>query len=146
VVACAFRSRLTKARWVEGKVKMRKIALIAMSLAALLFSLRTVSASDSITGKWTFVFDTDGGPREFAADLKLDGDKVSGKFAGKDDAKKAEVKGTFKDQKIDLAFPFQSDEANMTDTLAITGKLEKDALAGNWTFNQWSGTYKARRN
>lgn len=120
---------------------MRKIALVGLGVIALLFCLRTVSASDPITGKWTFVFDTEGGPREFAADLKLDGDKVSGKFAEKGD-----VKGTFKEQKIDLAFPFHSDEADMTDTLTITGKLEKDALAGDWTFSQWSGTYKARRN
>lgn len=121
---------------------MRKIAFVALGLAALLFiSLRIVSGADSdpITGKWTFVFDTEGGPREFTADFKLDGDKVVGKFA------EADVKGTFKDQKIDLAFPFHSDEAGMTDTLTITGKLEKDALAGDWAFNQWSGTYKAQR-
>lgn len=119
---------------------MRKIALVLLGLAALLFSLGTVSASDPITGKWTFVFDTEGGPREFTADLKLDGDKVTGKFA-----EKADVKGTFKDQKINLAFPFQSDEANMTDTLTITGKLEKDTLTGDWGFSQYSGTYKAQR-
>ena len=120
---------------------MRKVTLVALILAALLFSLKGVSASDPITGKWTFVFDTEGGPREFAADLKLDGEKVSGKFG-----EKADVKGMFKDEKIDLAFPFESQEANMTDTLKITGKLEKDALAGNWTFSEYSGTYKARRN
>lgn len=119
---------------------MRKIALVALGLVALLFSVRAVSASDPITGKWTFVFDTEGGPREFTADLKLDGDKVSGKFG-----EKADVKGTFKDQKIDLAFPFQSEEADMTDTLKITGKLEKDALTGEWAFNQWSGNYKAAK-
>jgi hypothetical protein len=34
----------------------------------------------------------------------------------------------------------------MTDTLKITGKLEKGALAGDWTFSQYSGTYEARRN
>ena len=120
---------------------MRKIALVTLVVTAVLFSLQTVSASDPITGKWTFVFDTEGGPREFAADLKLDGDKVSGKFA-----EKADVKGTFKEQKIDLAFPFQADEVDVTDTLKITGKLEKDALAGDWAFSQWSGTYKAQRN
>ena len=122
-------------------MKMRKLALVALTVAVLLIGLKTVSASDSITGKWTFVFDTEGGPREFTADLKLDGDQVSGKFA-----EKAEVKGTFKDEKIDLAFPFESHEANVTDTLKITGKLEKDALAGNWTFGEYSGTYKAQRN
>ena len=122
-------------------MKMRKLALVALTLAALLFSLNTVSASDPITGKWTFAFDTEGGPREFTADLKLDGDHVSGKFA-----EKADVKGTFKDEKIDLAFPFESHETSMTDLLKITGKLEKDALVGNWTFSEYSGTYKARRN
>ena len=119
---------------------MRKIVFAVLGLAALLFSLRAVSASDPITGKWTFVFDTEGGPREFTADFNLDGDKVSGRFA-----EKADVKGTFRDQKVDLAFPFHSDEADMTDTLTITGKLDKDALAGAWTFNQWSGSYKAHR-
>jgi hypothetical protein len=125
----------------EKNVKMRKLALVALTLAALLFSFKAVSASDPITGKWTFVFETEGGPREFSADLKLDGDQVSGKFA-----ERAEVKGIFKDEKIELAFPFESHEANMTDTLKITGKLEKEALAGNWTFSEYSGTYKARRN
>jgi hypothetical protein len=125
----------------ERNVKMRKLTMVALILAALLFSFKAVSASDPITGKWMFVFDTEGGPREFAADLKLDGDKVSGKFG-----EKADVKGMFKDEKIDLAFPFESHEANMTDTLKITGTLEKDALAGNWTFSEYSGTYKARRN
>ena len=119
---------------------MRRIALFALVGAALLFSLRTVSAADPITGKWTFVFDTEGGPREFAAELKLDGDKVGGRFADK-----ADVKGTFKEQKIELAFPFHSDEADMTDTLTISGKLEKDELAGDWSFSQWSGTYKAAK-
>lgn len=122
-------------------MKMRNIAIVALALAALWFSFSSVSASDPITGRWTFVFDTEGGMREFAADLKLDGEQVSGKFA-----EKADVKGTFKEQKIDLAFPFQSEEANMTDTLKISGKLEKDALAGDWAFNQYSGTYKAHRN
>lgn len=120
---------------------MRKIALVTLVLAALLFSFATVSASDPITGKWTFVFNTEDGTRQFAASLKLDGDKVSGRFA-----EKADVKGTFKDEKIDLAFPFESEEANMTDTLRITGKLEKGALNGDWTFSQYSGTYEARRN
>ena len=120
---------------------MRKIAWVALlGVVALLFSLRVASASDPITGKWTFLFDTGDGEKEVTADLKLDGDKVGGKFAGK-----ADVKGTFKDQKIDLAFPFDYEEGNISDVLKITGKLEKGALAGDWTFSQYSGTYTARR-
>jgi hypothetical protein len=119
---------------------MRKIVWVALAVVPLLFSFKTVSASDPITGKWTFVFETGDGQKEVPADLKLDGDKVSGKFAGK-----ADVKGTFKDQKIDLAFPFDYEEGNISDVLKITGKLEKDALAGDWTFSEYSGTYTARR-
>ena len=111
-------------------------------MAALLFTLSTASrsASDPITGKWTFVFDTQGGPREFTADLKLNGQQVSGKFADK-----ADVKGTFKEAKIDLAFPFESPELNVTETLKITGTLEKDALTGDWSYTEYTGTYKAHR-
>jgi hypothetical protein len=119
---------------------MRKRALLVLGTVALLLLLKTASAADPVTGKWTFVFDTEGGPREFAADLKLDGDQVSGRFAGK-----ADVKGTFKDQKIDLAFPFESEEANMTDTLKITGKMQKNTLTGDWAFSHYTGTYTARR-
>jgi hypothetical protein len=120
---------------------MRKIAFVTLTIVTLFFSLKSVSASDPITGKWNFVFDTEGGPREFNADLKLDGDKVTGRFADK-----ADVKGTFKEQKLNLAFPFQSDEIDVTDTLTITGTLEKGALSGDWSFSQYSGTYKAHRN
>ena len=42
-------------------MKMRKLALVALIMVALLFSFTTVLASDPITGKWTFVFDTEGG-------------------------------------------------------------------------------------
>jgi len=139
VVASASQAEGQRSR--NRKVKVRKIALVALSVVALVFSLRTVAVSDPITGKWTFVFDTNGGTKEVTAELKLDGEKVSGKFA-----EKADVKGTFKDQKIDLAFPFESEEANVSDTLRITGKVEKDKLSGEWTFSQYSGTYEARRN
>jgi hypothetical protein len=121
-------------------MKMRKIVWTALSLAVLLFAFSTASASDPITGKWNFVLDTEGGSREFVADFKLDGEQVTGKFGPK-----ADVKGTFKDQKIDLAFPVESEELSITDTLKITGKLENDALAGDWSFSQYSGTYKASK-
>jgi hypothetical protein len=126
--------------WEEAK--MRRIVLAVLSVWVLVvgFGLSKARAADPITGKWAFVFDTEGGAREFAADFKLDGEQVSGKFAG------ADVKGTFKEQKLELAFPFSSEEANMTDTLKITGKLEKEALTGEWSFSSYSGTYTAKKN
>ncbi|HEX4169996.1 MAG TPA: hypothetical protein VHZ55_31400 [Bryobacteraceae bacterium] len=92
-----------------------------------------------ITGKWHFVYQTDGGDREMEADFKLDGDKVSGKYGG------ADAKGTFKDGTLDLAFPYNSEEAGMTSTLKMKGKLKDNKLTGTWQFADYDGTFTATR-
>lgn len=92
----------------------------------------------SVAGKWHFVLDTEGGDRDYDANFVQDGNKVTGKF-GKDN-----VQGTFDDGQLKLEFPVNSEEAG-PGTLKITGALASDALTGNWEFQQYSGTYKAKR-
>ena len=92
----------------------------------------------SVAGKWHFVLNTEGGDREFDPVFQQDGDKVTGKWGDGD------VKGTFADGKLDLAFPVTSDEAG-PGTLKIKGQLADDKLAGYWAFNEYSGTFKATR-
>jgi hypothetical protein len=99
---------------------------------------RQPAASD-VTGKWHFVFQTEGGPREFDAIFQQDGDKVSGKWDGKE-----EVKGTFSGGKLALEFPTNSDEAG-PGTLKVDGNLANDALTGTWSFQTYDGTFKATR-
>ena len=96
------------------------------------------STSSDIAGKWHFVFDTEGGPREFDADFKLDGKTVTGKWD-----KKADVKGTFDAGKLDLEFPSTSEEVG-DGILKINGKLA-DVLTGTWSFQSYDGTFKATR-
>jgi hypothetical protein len=93
-----------------------------------------------ISGKWHFVYNTDGGDREANAVFKLDGNQVSGKWESGTD-----VKGTYKDGDLDLAFPYNSEEAGMTATLKMKGKLKDGKLVGNWEFADYSGTFTGTR-
>jgi hypothetical protein len=99
----------------------------------------STSAGNDISGKWHFVFQTEGGVREFDADFKLDGDKVSGKWGDS-----ADVKGTYTDGKLSLEFAVNSEEAGQG-TLKIEGELADNALSGTWAFQQYDGTFKATR-
>ena len=63
---------------------------------------------------------------------------IAGKYG------KADVAGTYKDGKIDLAFTIDTEEAG-TGTLKIVGALDGDAITGNWEFTEYNGTFKATR-
>lgn len=96
-------------------------------------------AATRINGKWHFVFDTEGGDREFEAEFTVDPDgNVTGTFGP------SPVKGTFKDNHLDLLFETTSEEANETAQLHIDGKLDEAAsLTGTWQFSSYDGAFKA---
>jgi hypothetical protein len=71
--------------------------------------------------------------------FKLDGGQVTGKWDTTD------VKGTYKDGDLDLAFPLNSEEAGMTATFKVKGKLKDGKLVGNWEFSEYSGTFTAAK-
>ena len=108
--------------------------LQAFFLALLLTS---AASAAGIAGKWQFVLQTGGGERQQAVELQLDGQNVTGKWAG------ADVKGTFVDNKLNLAFPFSSSEGGLSGTLKIVGTLADDQLTGDWDFEGHSGTFAA---
>ena len=99
----------------------------------------SATTTKDITGKWHFVFQTEGGVREFDADFKVDGDKVTGKWG-----ESADVKGTYADGKLSLEFPVTSEEVG-AGTLKIDGELADDAFTGTWSFQQYDGSFKATR-
>jgi hypothetical protein len=92
-----------------------------------------------IDGKWHFVFDTQGGDREFEAEFSVDADgKVSGTWDNKPAA------GTYKDGHLQMAFDTHSEEANETATLKLDGQIDdSETLTGNWSFSSYDGTFKA---
>jgi hypothetical protein len=117
---------------------MRRILFLALCLLGLMLILPAATA-DGVVGKWLFVLDTPGGTREAPAELSVDGEKVAGKWAGT-----TEVKGTYKEGQLELAFPYNSEEAGQN-TLKLSGKLEPEGISGKWEFGEYAGTFKATR-
>jgi hypothetical protein len=97
------------------------------------------AVDSKINGKWHFVFDTQGGDREFDAEFAVDADgNVTGTW------EKSPATGTYKDGHLLMAFDTHSEEANETATLHIDGKFDdSDNLTGNWAFSSYDGTFKA---
>ena len=121
------------------RIRIFTLLAVAACFATVLLSGQQPTQTGDITGKWHFVFQTEGGDREFDASFQLDGDKVTGKWDNKDN-----VKGTFADGKLALAFEANSEEVG-PGTLKIDGKLSDDTLTGNWSFQSYDGTFKATR-
>ena len=94
-----------------------------------------------ISGKWHFVLATPGGDRDVDADFAVDNDgNVTGKWGN------ADVAGTYKDGKMALTFQFTSEEAGATADMKLNGKLDDaGALAGDWAFSEYNGTFQAAR-
>jgi hypothetical protein len=104
----------------------------------MLTALLALAQTQTVAGNWHFVLQTEGGERTANPNFQLDGDQVTGKWDN------ADVKGTFKDGKLDLAFPINSDEAG-PGTLKIKGELKDNALTGMWAFQDYTGSFKATR-
>jgi hypothetical protein len=118
---------------------MRWFAVFALSIFTVMINAGPARAAGAdLTGSWHFVLDTPGGDRESDADFHIDGDKVTGKYG------KADVAGTYKEGKMDLAFTIETEEAG-TGTLKLVGTLDGDAISGNWEFTEYNGTFKATR-
>jgi hypothetical protein len=110
-------------------------------LAAIVFASvlpRAAAQNTGITGHWHFVFQTEGGERTANPTFQLEGKNVTGKWD------KADVKGTFSDGRLDLSFPYNSEEGG-PGTLKIKGELKGDTLTGTWEFQEYTGSFKATR-
>ena len=122
---------------------MRKLLVIAAAIICFVAGHPFLHAQDSagINGKWHFVLETPGGDREVDASFTADNDgNVTGKWGA------ADVAGTYKEGKLALTFPFTSEEAGTTADMKITGKMDDSgALAGDWEFSEYNGSYKATR-
>jgi hypothetical protein len=114
------------------------ILLIGSALVVPLSAAKSADTPASVAGKWHFVLDTEGGDRIIESEFQQDGDQVTGKWGS------GAVKGTFADGKLNLEFPLNSDEAG-PGTMKLKGELAEDALSGDWSFNEYSGTFKATR-
>jgi hypothetical protein len=115
----------------------RFLSIVAAFLLAGILPHAAAQAPD-ISGQWHFVMQTEGGDRTADPTFQLDGQNVTGKWD------KADVKGTFSNGRLDLAFPYNSDEVG-PGTLKIKGEWKDGALTGTWEFQEYTGSFKATR-
>ena len=102
--------------------------------------LAVLAFGSELDGKWNFVFETEGGDREFPITLSVKGKDVTGKM-GED----AAVKGVFENGLLKLEFPFYSEEVGIKADVVITGKLESGKLTGDWEFDVYTGAFEATK-
>lgn len=126
----------------ERELMKNLLAMFVLLMGAALLvpfsAAKSAQATPGVSGKWHFVLSTPGGDREVDAEFTVEGDQVSGKWGTSD------VKGTFADGKLNLEFPFNSEEAG-SGTMKIKGAVADDAISGEWAFSDYSGEFKAAR-
>jgi hypothetical protein len=115
-----------------------RLILFALPLVSATVLATAAMAAGGLDGSWRFIFHTDGGDREYPVTLKVTDTQVSGKLGEFD------VKGTFKEGALELAFPVDVPDAG-SGTLVIKGALAEGALTGNWEFNGYSGNFNGAR-
>lgn len=125
---------------------MMKTFLAVLAIMAFLWTpVSRTAEPDTVTGKWHFVLDTQGGDREFDSILDQKDDKVTGKWAVSASNAGDPVAGTFTDKQLTIAGNIHTEDAG-DGALNVKGKLADDGtLSGDWTFGDYSGTFKATR-
>jgi hypothetical protein len=101
----------------------------SLVLAALLFAAPTF-AQTSVAGDWNLTIQAPTGTRTVPLTLKQDGEKVTGMFKGPQG--ELPVEGTLvgSDLKFSFAIPIQGQSLD----IAMTGKVESDAVNGTAQF------------
>lgn len=111
----------------------------------LLFLIGLAAFADtvaSVDGKWNFVAERTDDHTEAlrtVLELKVVGEDVTGKLG------ETKLKGTYKEGKLSLVFPFAPEGADEAE-LKIDGGLQENAIKGDWIFGGMiAGTFKASK-
>lgn len=102
-------------------------------------AVTAVLAAADVAGTWLFVMETPGGERRSQVVMQLEGETVTGTWDTQ------ELKGTFREGRLELSFPFTSGEAELRTTLTVSGALKEETLSGTWSFGEYGGTFTATR-
>jgi hypothetical protein len=116
---------------------MTRTSFVKTLASVLISPLLFAQTASAVAGKWHFVLDTEGGPREADADFTITDGKVSGSFG------QAQAKGTATEDEIALEFEMDSEVGR--GTMKMTGKQANGSLTGKWAFQSYDGTFKATR-
>jgi hypothetical protein len=110
-------------------------------LTAILLVAAAQDASPA--GKWKWSVERNGETFESKLELKLDGDKLTGTFTGRDGKETPIAEASFKDG--DVKFQITRDRNGETVTIKYSGKVSGDTITGKTESGDRSRDWKAER-
>ena len=106
--------------------------------------LMAVAAQDaSPAGKWKWSVERNGETFESKLELKLDGDKLTGTFTGRDGKETPIAEASFKDGEV--KFQITRERDGQTFTVKYSGKVAADTITGKSESGERSREWKAER-
>lgn len=111
---------------------MRRLTAVLVFVALAGF-VSTAQAADNPTGTWKWTVEFGGQTREQTIKLKLDGDKLTGVYVGRNDQETPIEDATYKNG--ELAFKVTRDRQGQKFTTKYNGKLTGDTIKGKTESN-----------
>jgi len=111
------------------------------TLMAILLAAAAQDASPA--GKWKWSVERNGETFESKLELKLDGDKLTGTFTGRDGKETPIAEASFKDGEV--KFQVSRERNGETVTMKYSGKVAGDTITGKAENGDRSRDWKAER-
>jgi hypothetical protein len=111
--------------------------LVVSALCLVLLGIAGAARADdkpNPTGTWKWAVEINGQAQDRALKLKLDGDKLTGSYVGRDNKETPIEDATYKDG--ELSFKVTRELNGQKFTLKYTGKVSGDALKGKTEFER----------
>lgn len=100
---------------------------------------QATASSDSISGDWDVSFEVEGTTTPATFDLKLDGEKVTGKVHSAHTGP-GTISGTWANNKLGITMEFKTHES-----IALTGELQDGKLSGDFRTEGFVSRWRAQR-
>jgi hypothetical protein len=104
----------------------RELLLVGLAILGLTGTVQAADADPSGTWKWSTTFNDQ--TRESTLKLKLEGDKLTGSMAGRNNTEIAIENATFKDGTVSFSITRERNDQKFT--TKYSGKLDGDTIKG----------------
>jgi hypothetical protein len=114
---------------------MQRLTAVAAVLAvAALVGVARADDNPNPAGTWKWTIDINGQKMDRSLKLKLDGDKLTGTYLGRDDKETPIEDATFKDGQV--SFKVTLDRNGQKFTINYNGKVSGDTITGKTEFER----------
>jgi len=115
--------------------------ILSVILFALILAVPAAAQGSPAAGEWDVTLNTPGGPRNFRAVFKVDGEKLTGELRRENTPGGMPIQGTVKGKEVKFSYTVKYNDNDLT--ITMTGNVEGDAIKGSADFggfaqDEWS--------